>query len=104
MARSWGFWTRYKLELLQRYLDSFTTTTRNRSPEKRVYLDLFGGEPENVDRDTQNPIDGSARIALNTDEPPFTHLRFFELAEPSGLSRDEAPFAQLNGGFRGGGL
>ena len=26
------------------------------------------------------------------------------LAEPSGLSRDEAPFAQLNGGFRGGGL
>lgn len=82
MARSWGFWTRYKLELLQRYLDSFTTTTRNRSPEKRVYLDLFGGEPENVDRDTQNPIDGSARIALNTDEPPFTHLRFFEL-EPN---------------------
>ena len=81
MARSWGFWTRYKLELLQRYLDAFTTTTKNRSP-KRVYLDLFGGEPENVDRITLNPIDGSARIAFSIDDPPFTHLRFFEL-EPT---------------------
>ncbi|MGH9127473.1 MAG: three-Cys-motif partner protein TcmP [Acidimicrobiales bacterium] len=78
MARSWGFWTRYKLELLQRYLDAFTTTTKNRCV-KRVYLDLFGGEPENVDRDTQNPIDGSARIALSIENPLFTHLRFFEL-------------------------
>src|SRR5271170_127878 len=66
VARSWGFWTRYKLELLQRYLDAFTTTTKNLS-SKAVYLDLFGGEPENVDRDTLNPIDGSARIALNTE-------------------------------------
>jgi three-Cys-motif partner protein len=86
VARSWGFWTRYKLELLQRYLDAFTTTTKNRSL-KRVYLDLFGGEPENVDRDTLNPIDGSARIALNTDTPPFTHLRFFELEPNAGKLR-----------------
>lgn len=88
MPRSWGFWTRYKLELLQRYLDAFTTTTKNLSP-KRVYLDLFGGEPENVDRDTQNPIDGSARVALNTDDPPFTHLRFFEL-EPNATKLRQA--------------
>lgn len=81
MARSWGFWTRYKLELLKSYLNAFTTTTKTHSP-KRVYLDLFGGEPENVDRDTLDPIDGSARIALNTEDPPFTHLRFFEL-EPN---------------------
>ena len=88
MARSWGFWTRYKLELLQRYLDAFTTTTKKRST-KRVYLDLFGGEPENVDRDTLLPIDGSARIALNTDNPPFTHLRFFEL-EPNATKLRQA--------------
>jgi len=82
MARSWGFWTRYKLEILQRYLDAFTTATKNRSATTSVYLDLFGGEPDNVDRDTQDPIDGSARIALNTTDPPFSHLRFFEL-EPN---------------------
>lgn len=98
MARSWGFWTRYKLELLQRYPDSFTTTTKNRSPTKRVYLDLFGGEPDNVDRDTQDPIDGSARIALNTKDPPFSHLRFFEL----GAERHEAAPGTFGGVSRPG--
>jgi len=81
MPRSWGFWTSYKLELLQRYLDAFTTTTRNKST-KVVYLDLFAGEPENVDRLTKIPIDGSPRIALDVADPPFTHLRFFEI-EPN---------------------
>lgn len=81
MARSWGFWTRYKLELLQNYLDAFTTTTKNKATE-RVYLDLFAGEPANVDRVTKLPIEGSLRIALAVDDPPFTHLRFFEL-EPN---------------------
>ncbi len=88
MARSWGFWTRYKLELLQKYLDAFTTTTKNKST-KRVYLDLFGGEPENLDRDTQDPIDGSARIALSVGDPPFTHLQFFEL-EPNATKLRQA--------------
>lgn len=78
MARSWGFWTRYKLELLQRYLDAFTTATKSRS-STTVYLDLFGGESENFDRDTKRPIEGSAVIALNTNDPAFTHLYFFEL-------------------------
>jgi three-Cys-motif partner protein len=88
MARSWGFWTRYKLELLQRYLDAFTTTTKKLST-KRVLPAHLGGEPENVDRDTLLPIDGSARIALNTDNPPFTHLRFFEL-EPNATKLRQA--------------
>lgn len=78
MARAWGIWTLSKLQLLADYLDRFTTTTKNKSTE-RIYLDLFGGEPENVDRVTRNPIDGSARIALETPDPPFTRLRFFEL-------------------------
>ena len=52
--------------------------TKNRSPAKRVYLDLFGGEPDNVDRDTREPIDNSARIALKTDNPQFSHFRLFE--------------------------
>lgn len=77
MARAWGIWTQSKLDLLKDYLDAFTTTTKNKSKE-RIYLDLFGGEPENIDRTTLNPIDGSARIALDTDDPYFTRLRFFE--------------------------
>jgi three-Cys-motif partner protein len=86
VARSWGFWTRYKLELLERYLNAFTTATKLRS-RKAVYLDLFGGEPENTDRLTQDLIEGSARIALNAADPPFTHLRFFEL--PSNAAKLE---------------
>lgn len=79
MARAWGIWTQSKLDLLRDYLDAFTTATKLRSPKERIYLDLFGGEPENVDRTTLNPIDGSARIALDTANPPFSRLRFFEL-------------------------
>ena len=78
MPRSWGFWTRYKLEILKNYLDAFTTTTKNHA-QKRVYLDLFAGELDNFDRDTGDPIEGSARVALNTENPAFSHFQFFEL-------------------------
>jgi three-Cys-motif partner protein len=77
VPRSWGFWTSYKLEILERYLDAFTTASK-RSPEI-VYLDLFAGEAENVDRVTKLPIEGSPRIALGISDRPFTRLRFFEL-------------------------
>jgi three-Cys-motif partner protein len=78
VARYWGFWTRGKLELLRRYLDAFTTTTKNKATE-RIYLDIFGGQPENRDRLTNDLLDGSARIALSIDDPPFTRLRFLEV-------------------------
>ncbi len=78
VTRYWGFWTRGKLELLRRYLDAFTTTTKNKATE-RLYLDIFGGQPENRDRLTYDLLDGSARIALSIDDPPFTRLRFLEL-------------------------
>lgn len=77
MPRYWGFWTRGKLDLLRRYLDAFTTAAK-RSRES-IYLDVFGGQPENRDRLTDELLDGSAQIALNTQNPPFTRLRFFEL-------------------------
>ena len=79
-GRAWGYWTRGKLDILERYLDAFTTTTRFKSSE-RIYLDAFAGEPENQDRLTGESIDGSARIALGVDDPPFTVLRFFETPE-----------------------
>lgn len=77
MSRVWGFWTRGKLQILENYLNAFTTASKSR-PE-RIYLDLFAGDPENRDRGTLEQIRGSARVALDTGNPEFTRLRFFEL-------------------------
>ena len=75
--RLWGYWTKGKLDILERYLDAFTTTTKHKASE-RIYIDAFAGEPDNRDRLTGEPIAGSAKIALSVDDPPFTRLRFFE--------------------------
>ncbi|MYD40684.1 MAG: three-Cys-motif partner protein TcmP, partial [Acidimicrobiia bacterium] len=75
--RLWGYWTKGKLDILRRYLDAFTTTTKHKASE-RIYIDAFAGEPENRDRLTAELIEGSARIALSITDPPFTRLRFFE--------------------------
>ncbi len=74
--RTWGIWTKGKLDVLQSYLNAFTTASK-RLPE-RIYIDAFAGTAENRDRVTGEPIAGSARIALSTGSPPFTRLRFFE--------------------------
>lgn len=47
MARYWGFWTRGKLDILRRYLDAFTTASKSR--DEIIYLDLFGGQPGNLE-------------------------------------------------------
>lgn len=75
--RLWGYWTKGKLDILRRYLDAFTTTTKHKSDE-RIYIDAFAGEQENRLRLTGEPLQGSARIALSIENPPFTRLRFFE--------------------------
>ncbi len=72
-VRFWGYWTRGKLDILQRYLDAFTTATKNKAP-KTIYIDAFAGDPENRDRLTGEPIEGSATLALSVTDPPFTHL------------------------------
>ena len=77
MSRTWGYWTRGKLDVLRDYLNAFTTATKKSS--ERIYLDLFAGETENRDRITNETIRSSAQIALAIDNPPFTKLRFFEL-------------------------
>lgn len=93
MAREWGFWTRGKLEILRNYLDAFTTASK--STEERLYLDLFAGESENVDRITGEPLQGSPWVALSTGEPPFTRVRLFEVTNPQELE------AQLRADFPG---
>jgi three-Cys-motif partner protein len=76
-VRSWGFWTQGKLDVLRRYLPALTLASKTTS--EVIYLDLFAGEPENVQRGTGEPMQGSPDIALQT-VPQFTRLRFFELA------------------------
>lgn len=75
-ARGWGSWTVVKLDALERYLASFTSASR-RAPAT-LYLDLFAGAPDNVERDTGESFAGSAERALKT-SPPFTRVALFEL-------------------------
>ena len=77
MPRTWGFWTKGKLQILERYLQAFCVASK--AAGERVYLDLFAGQPENVERQTGEPIAGSAEIALRTGPPAFTRFRLFEL-------------------------
>lgn len=75
--RAWGFWTEVKLDALERYLKRLTTASA-KSPTV-LYLDLFSGSVDNVRRDdASRHFTGSTVRALETD-PPFTHLRFFEM-------------------------
>jgi len=92
--RAWGYWTRGKLDILRRYLNAFTTASK--SVPERIYLDLFAGEAANTERFTGEPIEGSAQIALTTDNPPFTRLRFFEMPPRAARLR-----AQIEAGYLG---
>jgi three-Cys-motif partner protein len=87
LERSWGYWTKGKLDVLRRYLAAFTTASKR--VDERIYLDLFAGQSSNIERFTLEPIDGSARIALATDDPPFTRLRFFEMAPRAARLREQ---------------
>jgi three-Cys-motif partner protein len=78
--RTWGVWSELKLEILKRYLTRFTTAAK-RSPAC-VYIDAFAGTGTGVSRTTEEPFDGSPRIALQT-QPPFTHLFFCEMHTPA---------------------
>ena len=91
--RTWGYWTRAKLEVLDKYLRAFVRASKGVS--ERVYLDAFAGEGRGVDRLTGEEFAGSSRIAIDVDDPPFTKLRYFELSShAAGLEqqlREEYP-------------
>lgn len=73
------YWTRAKLEILDGYLRGFARASHRAA--ERIYLDAFAGEGRGRDRLTGDVFKGSARLALDVDDPPFTRLRFFELPE-----------------------
>lgn len=85
--RYWGVWTSEKLEVLEEYLAGFARATKR--SDETLYLDLFAGRIDNVERDTNKALRGSPRIALSIDEHPFTRLRFFELDKRHAEKLDE---------------
>ena len=73
-----GPWTRKKLELLNKYLSAYTTILTAQPWCRGVhYIDAFAGASVHVDRETQELLDGSPRIAINA-APPFDRLMFVE--------------------------
>lgn len=78
MPRDWGEWTIIKLEALEKYYSAFTTASK--SAKRTLYLDLFGGQPENRERSTQKLFQGSALRAARA-VPHFTKLLVSELDE-----------------------
>ncbi len=77
-GRSWGYWTRAKLEMLADYLAAFATASKGQC--ERVYLDAFAGEGTGLDRLTGEEFPGSARLALEAAQGAgFTRFRYFEV-------------------------
>lgn len=80
MPRTWGYWTRHKLAILESYLDAFTTAAKNKAP-KPIYIDLLAGEGIGEDRIDSSQFEGSGRIAAKIDNAPFHRLYLVELSE-----------------------
>ena len=91
-----GDWTEEKLDILEKYLDAYTTALKNK-PFRLVYLDAFAGAGEisrdsgngsrTDERDSRAFILGSAARAIRVDDRPFDRLVFVE--------KDRQKFQQL---------
>lgn len=77
-----GYWTRKKLDILERYLDAYTTALKN-IKFKLMYIDAFAGtgdigRRQLEDEDAKMLIEGSASRALKINDKPFDRLIFVE--------------------------
>jgi three-Cys-motif partner protein len=84
--RSWGWWTKHKLEILQDYLEAFARASNK--VDERIYLDLFAGAPDNQERGGVTEILGSVHRALGV-QPQFTRVCLFEV-EPIATDLEKA--------------
>ncbi|MCY4309634.1 MAG: three-Cys-motif partner protein TcmP [Rhodobacteraceae bacterium] len=77
-----GNWTETKLDILEKYLNNFTTALKNQSFEL-WYIDAFAGygEIEINDNETKKFIEGSVNRALKATDRPFDNLIFIETDE-----------------------
>ena len=74
-----GQWTIEKLDILETYLDAYTSALKNQ-PFKLLYLDAFAGTGY-VELDRGEDVEfirGSARRAINVKDKPFDELIFVE--------------------------
>ena len=77
-----GPWTEQKLEILQRYLDAYTTALKNKG-FRLTYFDAFAGAgaystPGEEYREFNELRRGSPQLALDVDDKPFDRLIFVE--------------------------
>ena len=73
-----GLWTIDKLNILEHYLDSYTTALKN-APFRLLYIDGFAGTGRvELGRDATEFIQGSATRALLTADRPFDRLVLVE--------------------------
>ena len=74
-----GPWTLEKLDILESYLDAYTTALK-KQPFKLIYIDAFAGtgyvEPQ--DKDAEDFIRGSAARAVGINNRAFDKLIFIE--------------------------
>ena len=87
-ARDWGPWSVWKTELiLGAYLPAFLRA--GRGARHRVFIDGFAGSMDNFERGTGRPLKSSPVLALEENDPAFTHLVFHELPDNAeSLNRD----------------
>ena len=77
-----GDWTRKKLDILERYLDAYTTALKNMK-FKLMYIDAFAGtgdigRRQQEDEDAKMLIEGSASRAIKINDKRFDRLIFVE--------------------------
>ena len=78
-----GSWTIEKLNILERYLDAYSTALKNQ-PFDLMYIDAFAGTglielpDRNDDADIHAFVSGSAERAIRIDKKPFDKLIFVE--------------------------
>ncbi|MCA9583026.1 MAG: three-Cys-motif partner protein TcmP [Myxococcales bacterium] len=111
-----GDWTNQKLDILAKYLSAYTVALKDKpssaTPFRKAFIDAFAGTgyrdlsgsssevdtgqsvfPDLVESEPQALLDGSARIALQTD-PPFDRYIFIERS-PSRCAHLEALKAEF---------
>ena len=77
---SGGDWTREKLDLIEAYLDAYTTALKSQ-PFRLIYVDAFAGTGAiqiDPDIDRSSFLEGSVWRALNVTDKPFDSLLFVE--------------------------
>ena len=89
-TRFGGSWTLQKLDILEKYLDAYTTALKAQ-PFSLLYIDAFAGtgNVELQDGEVQQFVSGSAQRAINVTNKQFDKLVFVE--------QDPVRCSQLNG-------